>query len=170
MIRNAHLDDIPKLVDLKTRVGRATYLEYGTVDQFDEWVEAACSYRYFEDLINSNSSILVAEYESVFLGMAAVSFFDDYALFGNLYVGLQDRGIGSILTKHRFSLVSSHVSLMVSNSSYDIEARVFYQNHRAYKHLLKHGFIPVSWSLHSQYKFPLVIMRQTIEVQPTSYV
>lgn len=169
MIRNAYIDDIPKLVDLKTKVGKSTYFDYGTEDQFNEWSSASCTPKYFENLINNHTTILVAEYEDVFLGMASVTFFDNYALFGNLYVGLQDRGIGSLLTKHRFSLVNSHVSLMVSSSSYEVEARVFYQNYRAYRHLLKHGFIPIDWRKQEHYDFPLVIMRSTIEVPQHVY-
>ena len=163
MIRNATIEDIEKLVNLKTRVGRDTYFDYGTPEQFDRWVSEVCSPEYFEELLNNSTTVIVAEYQEVFLGMSAVSFYDDRALFGNLYIGLQDRGLGSLLTRHRMTLVDSHVSLMSPFSTYDVEARVFYQNHRAYKHLLKHGFLPVDWKIHEQYDFPLVIMKQTLQ-------
>lgn len=169
MIRNAYTEDIPRLADLKYKVGKSTYLEYGSEDQFEAWAEANCTHEYFENLIDNHTSILVIEYENVFLGMASVTFFEDYALFGNLYVGLQDHGLGALLTRHRLALVNSHVSLMVPNSTYDVEARVFYQNHRAYTHLLKNGFAPIDWDMHPQYNFPLVIMRQTIDVHPATY-
>lgn len=169
MIRNATTDDINKLVNLKTRVGRDTYYEYGSSDQFDEWTNEFCSPEYFENLLKDNTTILVAEYDDVFLGMSSVSFNDEHAFFGNLYVGLQERGIGSLLTKHRFGLVQSHVSLTAPGSTYGVVARCFYQNHRAYKHLLKHGFLPVGWRLHETYKFPVVIMEQTMYNQPVVY-
>lgn len=162
MIRNANLDDIDKLVNLKTKVGKETYFDYGTPEQFDAWVEAVCSPEYFEKKLTNATTIIIAEYEDVFLGMSAVSFRDDYALFGDLYVGLQGRGIGSLLTHHRLALVTSHVSLMPPHSTFDVEARVFYQNHRAYSHLLKHGFIPYDYAPQPQYEFPMVIMKQTL--------
>lgn len=163
MIRNASIEDIPKLVNLKTDVGRDTYFDYGTPDEFDKWVESTCSEGYFEKLLNNSTTILVAEYGSEFLGMASVSFYDEKAFFGNLYVGLQDRGIGSLLTQHRFSLVKQNVSLLGYGQTYDVEVRCFYQNHRAYNHLLKHGFVPFDWTMHEQYDFPVVIMHRTFE-------
>ena len=163
MIRNAGIEDIEKLVALKSTVGRDTYFDYGSPEQFDDWVEAVCTYDYFEKLVNNSTTILVAEYGDVFLGMASVSFYDEKALFGNLYVGLQDRGIGSLLTQHRFNLVKQNVSLQNYGATYDVEASVFYQNHRAYTHLLKHGFIPFDWKPHDQYSFPLVVMKRTLE-------
>ena len=123
-----------------------------------------------EFLLKNNTTILVAEYEDVFLGMASISFNEDMALFGNLYVGLQERGIGSLLTKHRFALVQSHVSLTAPGSSYGVQARCFYQNHRAYKHLLKHGFAPINWKLHKTYSFPIVIMEQTLYNHQPTYI
>ena len=170
MIRNATIDDAPRLAHLKTRVGRDTYYHYGTPEQFDKWVEEFCSIQYFENLIKNNTTVLVAEYEDAFLGVSSVSFNDDLALFGNLYVGLQERGIGSLLTKHRFALVQSHVSLTAPGSSYGIQARCFYQNHRAYKHLLKHGFYPTSWKLHEIYSSPIVIMEQTLYNNQPVYI
>jgi hypothetical protein len=169
MIRNATLEDVHKLVALKSTVGRDTYLHYGTPSQFDKWVDEVCSPNYFEGLLNNSTTILVAEYGSEFLGMASVSFYGDRAFFGNLYVGLQDRGIGSLLTQHRFNLVKQNVSLLGYGQTYDVEVRCFYQNHRAYNHLLKHGFTPFDWTMHEQYGFPVVIMHRTFENDTVTY-
>lgn len=169
MIRNATVEDIHKLASLKAKVGRETYYDYGTPEQFDAWVEAVCTPDYFEKLLNNCTTIIVAEYEDVLLGMSGVGFQDDKALFHDLYIGLQGRGIGSLLTQHRLALVNSHVSLMPPYSSFDVEAHVFYQNHRAYVHCLKHGFIPQDHKPHKQYGFPLVIMRQTLTNNSTVY-
>lgn len=162
MIRNATVDDISKLVHLKTRVGKDTYFDYGTPQQFDAWVKEVCVPDYFLDLLGNSSTIIVAEYEDTFLGMASVSFYEDKALFGNLYVGLQSRGIGSLLTKHRITLVENHISLKSKFGNFAIEGKVFYQNWRAYRHMLKHGFRPVDWETHPQYSCPLVVMRQRV--------
>jgi len=162
MIRNATLEDIPQLVHLKTKVGRETYFDYGTPEQFDAWEKAVCSPEYFEKILTNSTTVIVAEYEDVLLGMSAVSFYDEKALFGDLYVGLQSRGIGSLLTHHRLALVNSHVSLMPPHSTFEVEARVFYQNHRAYVHLLKHGFLPYDHAPQPQYGFPMVIMKQVL--------
>lgn len=162
MIRNATVDDVEKLAALKAKVGRETYYDYGTPEQFDAWVDSVCTPEYFEAKINNCTTVIVAEYEDVLLGMGSVGFQDDKALFSDLYIGLQGRGIGSLLTQHRLSLVESHVSLMPPHSTFDVEALVFYQNHRAYAHCLKHGFLPYDYENHHIYKTPLVIFRQTL--------
>jgi len=164
MIRVATLDDIEKLCDLKHEVGRDTYYDYGTPEQFKSWAEDVCTDTYFEKLLTNTSTILVAEYKSELLGMAAISFYEDYAFFSNLYVGLQRRGIGSLLTEHRMNMAQNHISLQPPESTFDLRARCFYINHRAYQHLLKHGFTPYDWQTLEYYEFPAVLMKQEIIV------
>ena len=166
MVRVATLDDIEKLCDLKYEVGRDTYYDYGTPEQFESWAEDVCTDTYFKKLLTNTSTILVAEYKSELLGMASISFYDDYAFFSNLYIGqeLQKRGIGSLLTEHRMSMAQNHISLQAPGSTFELRARCFYINHRAYEHLLKHGFTPYSWVILEHYEFPAVLMRQEIIV------
>jgi hypothetical protein len=164
MIRVATLDDIDKLRELKSEVGRDTYFDMGTEDQFNEWTGDVCSSAYFEKMLTNSTTILVAEYKSELLGMSAISFYDDYAFFSNLYVGLQRRGIGSLLTEHRMSMAQNHISLQAPGSTFELKARCFYNNHRAYQHLLKHGFIPSGWQMLDHYDFPAVLMSQEITV------
>lgn len=166
MIRTAILDDIPKLCELKREVGRDTYLSMGTPEQFEAWAEDVCSKQYFEKLLNNNTTILVAEYRSELMGMAAISFHEDYAFFSNLYIGigLQQRGIGSLLTDHRMSMAKNHISLQVPNSTYELRSRCFYLNWRAYQHLLKHGFYPYNYIMLDHYNFPSIMFKQEIVV------
>jgi|SRR5688572_10243635 len=163
MIRYATADDIPKLIKLKGTVGRDTYYDFGTPQEFDAWMDSVCSEAYFEDLLDKGATILVAEYDTAFLGMASVTFNCNSALFGNLYVGLQNRGIGSLLTNHRLALVENHTALMSPNTEFEVRASCFYQNYVAYKHLVKHGFIPYSWAFNENYtNTPMVWMKHTI--------
>ena len=164
MIRVATIDDISKLCELKAEVGKDTYFGYGSPEQFDSWISDVCSKEYFERLLDNSTTILVAEYKSELLGMAAISFYDDHAFFSNLYVGLQYRGIGSLLTDHRMSMAQNHISLQPPESTFDLRARCFYINHRAYQHLLKHGFTPYDWEILEHYDFPAVLMKQEIIV------
>lgn len=162
MIRSATTDDIPKLCELKREVGKDTYFDMGTPTQFEAWAGDVCSPEYFDRLLTDNTTIIVAEYRSELLGMAAISFNSDYAFFSNLYVGLQRRGIGHLLTEHRMSLAKNYISLQAPFSSYELRARCFYQNSPAYLHLVKHGFQPYDWALLEHYQFPAVLMRQEI--------
>lgn len=164
MIRSATLDDIPKITELKLEVGRDTYFHLGTPDQFESWSKRVCSAEYFENLLENNSTILVAEYKSEFLGMAAITFNPDHAFFSNLYVGLRHRGIGSLLTEHRMGMAENHISLEAPNSTYELRARCFYANYRAYQHLLKHGFHPYNWTMLDDFNFPAIVFKQEITV------
>jgi GNAT superfamily N-acetyltransferase len=164
MIRVATLDDIEKLRELKVEVGRDTYLEMGTEDQFNEWVGDVCSHAYFEKMLTNSTTVLVAEYRSELLGMSAISFHDDYAFFSNLYVGLRRRGIGSLLTEHRMNMAQHHISLQEPSSTYELRARCFFRNAPAYQHLLKHGFQPYDWTMLDNYDFPAVMFKQEIVV------
>jgi GNAT superfamily N-acetyltransferase len=166
MIRVATLDDIPKLRELKQEVGKDTYFDMGTPEQFESWSADVCGEEYFEKLLNNSTTILVAEYKSELLGMAAISFYEDYSFFSNLYIGLgmQRRGIGSLLTEHRMGMAQNHISLQAPGSTFELRARCFYQNYRAYQHLLKHGFTPYDWKILEHYAFPAVIMKQEIVV------
>lgn len=162
MIRSANLEDIPRLSELKKEIGYDTYYTLGSSRQFESWAEDVCSHEYFESLLNSQTTILVAEYRSELLGMAAITFMDTYADFSNLYVGLQARGIGSILTEHRMNMARNHISLQPVGSAYELRARCFYNNYRAYQHLLKHGFTPYGWAMLKHYDFPTVMMSQEL--------
>jgi len=164
MIRVATLDDIPKLQELKTEVGKDTYFDFGTPEQFESWVSDVCSIQYFEKMLTNSTTVLVAEYKTELLGMSAISFHDDHMFFSDLYVGLQRRSIGNLLTEHRMNMAQSHISLQSPGSTYELRANVFYQNHRAYQHLLKHGFLPFDWTLNEHYGFPTIKMKQEIVV------
>lgn len=167
MIRSATVDDIPKIMELKSEVGKDTYFSLGTPEQFWSWSKTVCSSEYFESLLDNNTTILVAEYKSELLGMAAITFNEDHAFFSNLYVGLQHRGIGSLLTDHRMNMAKNHISLGAPSTLYELRARCFYNNSRAYVHLLKHGFYPHGWAMLDHYNFPAVIMKQEISVPST---
>jgi GNAT superfamily N-acetyltransferase len=164
LIRVATLDDIEKLRELKIEVGRDTYLEMGSPEQFEAWCQDVCSTEYFTKLLTNSTTILVAEYKSELLGMSAISFYDDYAFFSNLYVGLRRRGIGSLLTEHRMNMAQHHISLQEPSSTYELRARCFFRNAPAYQHLLKHGFQPYDWSMLEQYAFPAIMFKQEISV------
>ena len=164
MIRVATLDDVDKLCELKAEIGRDTYFDYGTPEQFDTWVKDVCSEEYFTKMLTNSTTILVAEYRSELLGMAAVSFYDDYAFFSNLYVGLQRRGIGSLLTDHRMSMAQNHIALSAPGTTFELRARCFYRNAPAYQHLLKHGFVPYDHTVITQYDFPAIMFRQELIV------
>lgn len=164
MIRSATLEDVSKLCELKLRVGKDTYYEMGTDKQFSDWSADVCSSDYFEHLLINNTTILVAEYKSELLGMAAITFHVDHAFFSNLYVGLQKRGIGSLLTEHRMSLAKNYISLQAPFSTYELRARCFYRNVPAYLHLVKHGFQPYDYQMINHYNFPAIMMKQEISV------
>jgi GNAT superfamily N-acetyltransferase len=169
MIRQAVTEDISKLMALKAKVGKDTYFDYGTPEEFDNWEQTFCSEEYFSTKLDKGAIILVAEYEDVFLGMSSVMFNGSSAYFGDLYCGLQGRGIGSLLTQHRLGYVESHIALQPYGTEYEVKVRCFYQNHRAYTHLLKHGFRPYSWEMHETYPFPTVLMSQVMVNNKDTY-
>lgn len=162
MIRIGTEQDIDNLIKLKTRVSIDTYGDYGTKEALDCWIDTFCTEKYFIELLAKGATILIAEYEDTLLGMAAFNPEEYGFKFGDLYTGLQGRGIGSLLTQHRFSMVQNYADLELPGMSFELRARCFYQNHRAYLHLLKHGFTPFDWENNMCFNCPSVWMSKVV--------
>ena len=169
MIRHATEDDIPRLVALKKRIASETYGTLGDEKQLQSWLSRKCSVEYFEGLFEKQALILMAEYETATLGIASVTFGDNDAYLGDLYIGteLQQRGFGSQLTQHRFQYVQNHFSMANLDTEYTIRSNCFYSNYRAYQHLLKHGFKPVDFYMEPSFEIPVVRMSQVLTVAGT---